>query len=201
MERVTHSPTLKTLQILTGVFLVQILAGFFHVGYGLFALSLPLSVAPWTIVVSVYAHAGIVHLVGNALALALFGLAVERITTPVRFHLYFLVSGALAGITQVTVSGLFGPSVSVIGASGAVFALLGYALTGNALAIGVLSRLSQRVQAGVFVLIAVVVTFLTAGPGVALLAHFTGLVIGLLAGRVRLLHTDENTDPTTATKL
>lgn len=195
----TQSPTLKTLQILLGVFLVQLFVQFLGLGYGLFALSLPLSVAPWTIVVSVYAHGGVVHLVGNAFALALFGLAVERVTTPARFHLYFLVSGALAGIAQVTVSGLFGPSVSVIGASGAVFALLGYALTGNALAIGVLSRLSQRAQAGVFVLIAAVVTFMTAAPGVALLAHFVGLGIGLIAGRLKLLHTDENTEPRTTT--
>lgn len=192
----TQSPTLRTLQILLGVFLVQLLAQFLGLGYGLFALALPLSVAPWTVVVSVYAHAGLVHLIGNAFALALFGLAVERVTTPGRFHLFFLVSGALAGITQVIVSGLLGPSVSVIGASGAVFALLGYALAGNALAIGVLSRLSQRAQAGVFVLIAAVVTFVTAAPGVALLAHFTGLVIGLLAGRLRLLHTDGTTDST-----
>lgn len=192
----TRSPTLRTLQILLGVFLVQLLAQFLGLGYGLFALALPLSVAPWTVVVSVYAHAGIIHLIGNAFALALFGLAVERVTTPERFHLFFLVSGALAGITQVIVSGLLGPSVSVIGASGAVFALLGYALAGNALAIGVLSRLSQRAQAGVFVLIAAVVTFVTAAPGVALLAHFTGLVIGLLAGRLRLLHTDGTTDST-----
>ncbi len=192
----TQSPTLRTLQILLGVFLVQLLAQLLGLGYGLFALALPLSVAPWTVVVSVYAHAGIIHLIGNAFALALFGLAVERVTTPGRFHLFFLVSGALAGITQVIVSGLLGPSVSVIGASGAVFALLGYALAGNALAIGVLSRLSQRAQAGVFVLIAAVVTFVTAAPGVALLAHFTGLVIGLLSGRLRLLHTDGTTDST-----
>lgn len=192
----TQSPTLRTLQILLGVFLVQLLAQFLGLGYGLFALALPLSVAPWTVVVSVYAHAGLVHLIGNAFALALFGLAVERVTTPGRFHLFFLVSGALAGITQVIVSGLLGPSVSVIGASGAVFALLGYALAGNALAIGVFSRLSQRAQAGMFVLIAAVVTFITAGPGVALLAHFTGLVIGLLSGRLRLLHTDGTADST-----
>lgn len=193
----TQSPTLKTLQILLGVFLVQLFVQFLGLGYGLFALSLPLTVAPWTIVVSVYAHAGVVHLVGNAFALALFGLAVERVTTPGRFHLYFLLSGVLAGITQVTVSGLLGPPVSVIGASGAVFALLGYALTGNTVAIGVLSRLSQRAQAGVFVLIAAVVTFMTASPGVALLAHFTGLVIGLIAGRLGLLHTDGNGDSST----
>lgn len=192
----TRSPTLRTLQILLGVFLVQLLARLLGLGPGLFALTLPFSVAPWTIVVSVYAHAGLLHLIGNAFALALFGLAVERVTTPGRFHLFFLATGALAGITQVTVSGLFGPPVAVIGASGAVFALLGYALTGNALAIGVLSRLSQRAQAGVFVLIAAVVTFITAGPGVALLAHFMGLVLGLLAGRLRLLHTDGTTEST-----
>lgn len=183
-----RSPTLTTLLALVGVFLLKELVQLIGLGLGMFVLTTPLAVAPWTLVSSVYAHASVAHLVVNALALGVFGLAVERVTTPARFHIFFLTAGVLAGATEVVVSDLFGPPVAVLGASGAVFALFGYALAGNTLAHDALSRLSQRGQVIVFVLLAAGVTAATASPGVALIAHFTGLAVGLVSGRVRLLH-------------
>lgn len=184
----TRSPTLATLVVLVGVFLVKELVQLVGIGLGMFTLTTPLAVAPWTLVSSVYAHASVPHLIANALALVVFGFAVERVTTPARFHIFFLTAGILAGATEVVVTDLFGPPVAVLGASGAVFALLGYALAGNTLAHDALSRVSQRGQVIVFVLLAAGVTVATASPGVALIAHFTGLVVGLVSGRVRLLH-------------
>jgi len=62
----------------------------------IFALSTPLSVAPWTVVTSVYAHGSIGHLLANALALLLVGPLVERRTTRLRFHAFVIGTGALA---------------------------------------------------------------------------------------------------------
>jgi predicted MFS family arabinose efflux permease len=70
-----------------------------------------------------------------------------------------------------------------------VFALLGYALAGNR----VVGRVFDRVEVdrsltlGLFVVVAAVLTVVTAAPGLALVAHFTGLLVGLIAGRRRLL--------------
>lgn len=183
-----RSPTLTTLAVLVGVFLIEILIQLIGIGIGVFTLTTPLTVAPWTLVFSVYAHGSVPHLVANAFALVVFGLAVERVTTPARFHLFFLTAGILAGATEVVVTDLFGAPVAVLGASGAVFALFGYALASNTLAHDALSRLSQRGQLIVFVILAGGVTVATASPGVALIAHFTGLAVGLISGRVRLLH-------------
>lgn len=178
----SRSPTLTTAIVLVCVFCIQFVIGLIGLGWW-FILSQPVSFAPWRLVTSVYAHASIGHLVANLVALVIFGLAVERTTTSLRFHLFFLISGALAGLTQVSLS-----PVSVLGASGAVFALLGYALTSNTVTNGLLGRMSGRAQVIIFVIIAAVVTVATAGPNVALIAHFAGLVIGLIAGRLRLLH-------------
>ncbi|MFC6723458.1 rhomboid family intramembrane serine protease, partial [Halobium palmae] len=73
--------------------------------------------------------------------------------------------------------------------SGAVFALAGYLLAGNVASTWVLDRIgvSGRAVFGLFVLVAAAVTLATAAPGIALVAHFTGLLVGLLAGRLRLL--------------
>lgn len=159
---------------------------------GLFALSMPLAVQPWTLATSVYAHDGVVHLVGNLTMFALLGVLLERSTTTARFHSFVLVTGALAGLSQVWVSGaLFGTSTQVLGLSGAVFACMGYVVTGNRLSGGVLERLDVPAwgQLAIFAGLAAVVTVVTASPGVALIGHFTGFLVGLMAGQENMLRT------------
>lgn len=191
------SPILEILVAFLIVYTLQFITAFADLVGTLFVLSAPLTENPWTVVTSVYAHAGPQHLLSNAIALVVFGWPVARATTRARFHLFFLGAGALAGIAQVTlgtvpalVVGSGSPSaVGVIGASGGVFALLGYLLASNRLSSGVAGIVSVPpwVTAVVFVVLAVVITIATASPGVALFAHFTGLVVGLAAGRVNLL--------------
>ncbi|WP_434523077.1 rhomboid family intramembrane serine protease [Halorubrum sp. AS12] len=180
--------TLETLGIALLVGAAQAVLGVVGLA-GLFALSAPLSVAPWTLVTSVYAHGSVGHLLANALALLLVGPLVERRTTRPRFHAFVIATGALAGVAQVTVGSLLGPPAAVLGISGAVFALGGYLLAGNAVSTTLFDRLrlSPRLQLLLFGLVAVVLTATTAAPGVALVAHATGAFCGLVAGRVGLL--------------
>ncbi|WP_324664887.1 rhomboid family intramembrane serine protease [Haloarcula sediminis] len=195
MYALRRSPTAVTLALVAAVFACQQVAGL--VGWrGLFALSNPLFSRPWTLVTSVYAHASVTHLVANALALALGGLLVERVTTAARFHAFFVGVGALSGVTQVTLTGVVGTlvpgmpaQVSVLGASGAVLGLYGYLLGSNPLTERLVAgvELAPRHQLALGGVLAAAVTLLTANPGVALLAHFTGLLVGFLAGRVHLL--------------
>ncbi|KOX97425.1 MULTISPECIES: rhomboid family intramembrane serine protease [Halorubrum] len=180
--------TLETLGITLLVGAAQALLSLVGL-FGLLALSTPLSVAPWTLVTSVYAHRSVGHLVANAVALLLVGPLVERRTTRPRFHAFVIATGALAGAAQVTLGGLLGPPSAVLGISGAVFALGGYLLAGNVVSATLFDRLrlSPRAQFLLFGLVAVVLTATTAAPGVALVAHATGAFCGLAAGRVGLL--------------
>lgn len=184
-----RSPTVATLSVFVVVFVLELVARALGVFPALFVLAPPLGVHPWTLVTSVYAHAGPGHLLANAVALLLPGLVLEHQTTAARYHAFFLTSGALAGAVQVTVGSAVGPASSVLGASGAVFAFIGYLLTANRLSEAAIGgvRLSGAVQLLVFGVIAVVVTLATGAPGVALIAHFTGLFVGLVAGRLHLL--------------
>ncbi|WP_135533878.1 MULTISPECIES: rhomboid family intramembrane serine protease [Halostella] len=184
------SPTVDTLLIFAAVFLAQQLMGLLiPYAVGLFALAPPLSVRPWTIVTSVYAHSDVSHLLANSITLLFVGIPVERSTTPFRFHVFFIATGATAGIVQVLLKSLIAEPIPVLGASGAVFALLGYVLTGNRLASGFFSRfdLSPPVQLLGFAVLAAVVTVATGAPDVALIAHFTGFLLGLVAGRIGVL--------------
>jgi membrane associated rhomboid family serine protease len=199
MTERSGSPLLDLLVVFVAVFAVQFVADLVNVMGGLFVLSPPLQENPWTVVTSVYAHANPGHLFSNAVALVLFGYAVAAATTRLRFHLFFLVTGAVAGVSQILLTdALAGLSVTdiaattgVLGASGAVFALLGYLLASNRLVagLGAVADVPWWVTYFVFFVIAAVVTVATASPGVALVAHFTGLLLGLVAGYLNLLRT------------
>lgn len=185
-----ESPTVETLTAFCVVFAAQQLVGLVGVGYRAFALAPPLLDAPWTLVTSSYAHASLPHLLGNAIALGAIGLAVEQTSTRARFHVFFLLTGALASSIQVLVDGLLGSPTAVLGASGAVFAFLGYAVTGNPAARAALARVSldRSLLLLLGALLAGVVTLFTAAPQVALTAHFAGFFAGLVAGTRRVLH-------------
>ena len=188
---------LELLGLFAVVYAFQWITAVFGTMSGLFVLSPPLSDNPWTIVTSVYAHGGPGHLLSNSLALIIFGWPVARATTRLRFHTFFVVTGAIAGISQILITNTVAATplvagsgtVGVLGASGAVFALLGYLIASNRLSASLASfvMVPQWVSLLVFLALATAVTLATAAPGVALIAHFSGLFIGLLAGRARLL--------------
>jgi membrane associated rhomboid family serine protease len=185
-------PTVQTLTVIGVVYLVQQLAGLFGpLEAVLFVLSGPVGERPWALVTSVYAHASLPHLVGNAVVLAVVGPLVARRTTTVRFHVFFLAAGALAGVGEIVIGGLVGPPRGVLGASGAVLALAGYLLAGTVVSTRVVRRLtlSPRVQLAVFAVVVVGLTLVTSGPKSAVFGHATGLTVGLVTGRFRVLDT------------
>ena len=189
MARLTWSPVLETLALFLIVFAVQGVAyviGAASLMAGLFVLRPPLEAQPWTIVTSVYAHGGIGHLVSNSVGLVVFGWPIARATTRLRFHAFFVVTGALAGISQIVV---VDGGIGVLGASGAVFALMGYLIAGNRLSDGLagLIEVPAWLTATVFLVLAAAITIATAAPQVALIAHFTGFLLGLIGGRAGVL--------------
>jgi len=203
MANGSGSPVIELLLVFSAVFALQTLAGIAAaitslagLVNALFVLAPPLGENPWTVVTSVYAHADLGHLLSNAVALVVFGWPVARATTRARFHAFFLGSGALAGVVQVLatvfLAGLpfvAAEPTAVLGASGGVFALLGYLLASNRLSSSLAGSvgLPPLASVGLFVAVAVVLTLATAAPGVALFAHFAGLLVGLLAGSLGVL--------------
>jgi len=187
---VTDTPTLSTLSAFAVVFAVQAFGGSVGVDTSVFVLRWPLTQEPSAIVLSVYAHGSLQHLVANTIALAVVGPLVAYVTTPVRFHAFFILSGAIAGVAQVVATIPFG-AVGVLGGSGAIFALMGYILVANRASNRALSWLPIGPTGSLLLLavLAAAVTLATAAPGVALIAHFTGFLVGAAAGYPRLLHT------------
>lgn len=184
-------PTIEVLALCAVVFIIQQLFVVFvntRAAVEFFALGFPLTEYPWTVVTSVYAHASWHHLFSNAIVIALAGLPIEGLTTRIRFHLFVLWTGALAGFSQILIT-----SELVLGASGAAFALLGYVLTSNRVTGGALDmlRLSIRQKITVYILVAAGISLMLHTEGAALYGHFTGLLLGLVAGRMNILRAKE----------
>jgi membrane associated rhomboid family serine protease len=190
--RKERSPTVETALVLCVVFLIQYPLTLAGLG-GLFALSPLVVVEPWTLVTSIYAHAGPAHLLSNLVVLIFVGLVVERVTTRRRFHTFFVVSGVIAGVAELVIGSVLSFELrAVIGASGAIFALLGYVITANPVSGGILSEIRARTDSELTVPIvlfssAVVLSIVLSGPQSAVVAHFTGLLTGMVSGRWRLL--------------
>lgn len=80
------------------------------------------------ILTSMFAHAGILHLLWNMLFLWLFGPNVEDALGRLEYAIFYLGSGVAAGLLHVLVAHSFMPQVMdvpVVGASGAIAGILG----------------------------------------------------------------------------
>ncbi len=82
------------------------------------ALSLPVS-----LLTAMFLHGGFLHLVGNMWYLWIFGDNVEDRVGPVRFLVFYLTCGVIAGIAHIAVNSE--SAIPSIGASGAVAGVLG----------------------------------------------------------------------------
>ncbi|RZS37552.1 membrane associated rhomboid family serine protease [Herbihabitans rhizosphaerae] len=121
----------------------------------------------WRLITSGFLHYGPIHLLMNMLALFVLGRDLEPVLGRVRFTAVYLVS-LLGGGAAVF---LFGAREAMVaGASGAVFGLMG------ALAVIVL-RLKLN-PSGAIGVIAINLFISVTLPGISLLGHLGGLVVG-----------------------
>jgi len=140
---------------------------------------------------ALFLHADWSHLLGNLVFLLIFGLPAERVLGPWRLLLLFLLGGAIANLTAIYTMG--SPDQIIIGASGAVSALIGaYLALFPGARLGVVIPLGlflEFVRAPAYLLIgvwaALQVVFAYTGPAfgmVAWWAHIAGFVFGVLYG-------------------
>jgi len=88
-----------------------------------FSLLPELSPVLWTFITSLFLHGGIFHLVGNMLFLKVFGDNIEDRMGKFFFLLFYLLGGIVASFAQLISNP--GSTVPMIGASGAISAVLG----------------------------------------------------------------------------
>lgn len=153
----------------------------------LFALESAAIFDVWTWVTSIFAHGDPVHLLFNGIVLYFFGPIVERKIGSKMFTVLFFGAGVVAGLAQVGVGLVLLQPSAVVGASGAILAIL-----------GVITVLNPNLRVLLFFIVpmplwlltlgfAVISVFVMVGGGIgagdiAHVAHLIGLVIGLAYG-------------------
>jgi membrane associated rhomboid family serine protease len=119
-----------------------------------------------------FIHAGIIHLGMNMLVLWLIGSQLERVVGAARYLSLYIVS-AVAGSFAVM---LFQPVSYTVGASGAIFGLLGAGAAYQR------SRGINLLQSGLAGLIVLNLIFTFAVPNISIGGHIGGLIGGGVAG-------------------
>lgn len=142
---------------------------------------------------SMFMHGGWMHLIGNMLFLWIFGNNIEDYLGPVKFVIFYIISGLMA----IALYTLFGPQsrVPLVGASGAIAGVMGaYMVLFPRARVTVLFIfifiqflvLPAKLVLGIWFVYQLVMSFTgsATGGGVAWMAHVGGFVFGYALLRI-----------------
>jgi rhomboid protease GluP len=124
----------------------------------------------WRLFTSMFLHADYIHLFMNMFALLLYGALVENVFKKYEFLIIYFVSGFMGNIFTLL---LYPPNSISVGASGAIFGLMGAAFV-------LIAKSNDRrllVLAGAYVIYFIIASF---EPGINTWAHLFGGAGGLL---------------------
>ncbi len=151
----------------------------------------------WTFVTSMFMHGGIAHLLVNMFVLFSLGGFCERIIGKKRFFWFYIMSGLLAGVAFVLLSGFLGntdlgakifgsPLIAGVGASGAIFAIAGlFVILTPKLKFSIIFLPFFSLPAYIMIPLVLFATWLvSAGTGLPIgnTAHFGGFLVGIIYG-------------------
>ncbi len=140
----------------------------------------------WQPITSMFLHGGMLHVMVNMLALWSLGTPIERTVTSYRFLWLYMVSG----FTSALFVFLFQPDLGqpTVGASGAVFGLLGSLAVffPNSMLLVFFIPMRARTAAVVFGLLSLIFIFFDNITNISHLGHLGGLVGGVLYSKFAL---------------
>jgi len=193
MRLIKFPATFWLIAVNVAFFLIAVIFGLFYPEIINFIALKPADIMQgknlWTIVTSMFMHAGVFHLFANMMSLMFLGSFLERIIGRKRFLLVYFVSGLMGSLFYILFSD---PNIYAVGASGAIFGIAGMlaVLTPKMPVYIMFVPIAMPMWFGV-ILIMVVLWLLTVSVGLPIgnTAHFGGLIIGLIyAGYLRHKH-------------
>jgi membrane associated rhomboid family serine protease/Zn finger protein HypA/HybF involved in hydrogenase expression len=127
-----------------------------------------------------FLHSGWVHLIGNMYFLYILGDNLEEAMGRILFPIFYLLCGVVAGLTHALVSGGHAAYIPLVGASGAVFGLMGaYMYIFRKAKLTFMFIIFQyKLSVGwYFILFNIVLLFV---PGASVASHIGGFITGLV---------------------
>ncbi len=131
----------------------------------------------WRFITAMFLHSGIRHLLNNMLTLYVLGSMLEKEAGTVRWLLIYLLGGLAGNIVEYALSIRNGEDIVAVGASGAVFAVMGgllWVLIANK------GKVAGMTIQRMLLLVGFSVYFGLVSTGVANAAHVGGLLSGFL---------------------
>lgn len=144
----------------------------------------------YTLITSMFLHAGLMHILCNMLSLYYLGVMCEKIYGPVRYLIIYFLSGIVGGIVFCVINYLAGdPSASAVGASGAIFGLFGvygWILIKEHKFATVLGQPTTKedIKAYAAILLVNLAIGFAPGSGIANEAHIGGMITGFVLGMI-----------------
>lgn len=133
----------------------------------------------WRLLTPMVLHGSVFHLLFNSWALYALGADVERVYGTLRFLALYL----LAGLAGSIASYVFNPGSLSVGASGAIFGMLGALAAFSYTSRSLIGAEASRMQLGQMATLAVInLAFGFAVPNIDNSAHIGGLIVGGLVG-------------------
>ena len=127
----------------------------------------------WRIISSIFLHSGFLHVMNNMIMFILFAMIMEPVLGTVKFTMLYFISGILAGVISV-----FTNDAVNIGASGAIFGLVGWALAQRLIYKNHDFSQALFMIGIIFGLVSLVFGFIM--PNVNNFAHLIGLITGAI---------------------
>jgi len=151
-----------------------------------------------TLLVSMFMHGSLMHLLGNMLFLWIFGDNVEDDLGPGRYSAFYIATGILASLAHVVSTFTFGdnPFIPSLGASGAISGVMGGYLVLHphrrvrVIMLRMLTEVPGYVAVGLWFVFQLISAFgvIGQGPqsggGVAFMAHIGGFIAGVVLVKI-----------------
>jgi len=204
---------LKKISITYGIiianFFVFIVSLFFRnqiiteLGFRPLYLSLELFPNIYTLFTSMFVHSDFLHILGNMFVFFFMGIAFEQRIGPKKFLLIYLITGVCGALTHSVLN--TGSMVPLVGASGAIFGILGafaYAYPQDEIVMPVpigimfIMRIKVIYATIIFAIFETVIVMLSVSDNTAHFAHLGGLASGALLAVVLIGKREEKTKHT-----
>jgi membrane associated rhomboid family serine protease len=132
----------------------------------------------WRIFTSAFFHLGPIHLAFNMYVLYLYGQTAERMYGHLEYAAIYLLCAAGGSVLTILVD----PDQSAVGASGAIFGIVGLLFAVSRRHHAVLGREARTMMAGIgsYLIFLLVFTFIV--PNISWTGHLGGLVVGAVLG-------------------